>query len=100
VVRVRFDCGFLKDSVYIQDMQLEIPNLVTQNGDGQNDVFQIKKTGEEAGWMEVYNNWGSLIFTSKEYQNDWPEEDLDGGLYYYHYTINTCSRKGWVQVVK
>lgn len=100
VVRMRFDCGFLQDSIYIQDMQLELPNLVTQNGDGQNDVFKIKKAGEEAGVMEVYNSWGSLVFTSKDYQNNWPEEEQADGLYYYQYTINTCTRKGWIQVVK
>ena len=29
-------CGILKDSTYIKDMALEIPNLVTQNGDAMN----------------------------------------------------------------
>jgi hypothetical protein len=93
-------CGTMKDSTYIKDMGLEIPNLVTQNGDGKNDSFEIVKVGNDQASMQIYNSWGSQVYSNDTYLNNWPDDKTEAGLYYYHYSVFNCNRKGWVQVMK
>jgi hypothetical protein len=80
--------------------ELIIPNLVTRNGDGQNDLFFIKGL-QPSSKLEIYNSWGDLIFISDNYQNNWSGEDQSDGIYYYHFysTWNNKSYKGWVEVI-
>ena len=39
-----------------------IPNLVTSNQDGNNDVFMISGSSYEFISMKIFNRWGQLIF--------------------------------------
>jgi gliding motility-associated-like protein len=87
------------------------PNVITPGeADGKNDVYQIQfgeqpgKTPLDYGFnteLSIYDRWGKLVYESAEYQHDWNAEDLAGGVYYYHITVQdhaTC--KGWLHVVK
>lgn len=64
------------------------PNLITPDGDGQDDVFVIPCA---AGWpgssILIFNRWGSTIFESDDYQNDWggtyQGQSLPPGTYFY-----------------
>ncbi|MFN5317473.1 MAG: PKD domain-containing protein, partial [Bacteroidia bacterium] len=50
------------------------PNSFTPNGDGRNDKFRIYfEKAPEIFWVNIYNRWGQLIFTSTD-----PEEEWDG----------------------
>lgn len=63
---------------------VRIPNIFTPNGNGGNDTFFIegldKYTGSE---LSVYNRWGSLVYESSDYKNDWRAVDLTEGAYWY-----------------
>ena len=66
--------------------KLEIPNVITPNGDGVNDVFKI--TAIDEGVLNnvslvVYNRWGKKVYESSNYQNDWDASNLSDGTYYY-----------------
>lgn len=78
-----------------------IPNLVTLNGDQQNEHFEIEQlplyTDNE---LIIYNRWGKEIFRSRPYQNDWPPSDLSAGTYFYRVQAGEVTYQGWVEVVR
>jgi gliding motility-associated-like protein len=87
--REQFECG-----------DLFIPNLLTPNKDGNNDAFQI--TGAYTSLkVEIYNSWGSTVFKSDNYKNEWDAKGLADGVYYYHVYIDGSDKKclGWIHVL-
>lgn len=49
-----------------------VPQLITPNNDGKNDVWliqNIEQYPEIKVW--VYNRWGNLVYQSQPYLNDW-----------------------------
>jgi gliding motility-associated-like protein len=73
--------------VYIRIIGVcEIPNAITPNGDGINDVFVIPcATGDIE--FSVWNRWGIEVYRSDKYLNDWDGRykgsPLPDGTYYY-----------------
>ena len=72
-----------------------IPNVVTANSDGKNDVFRTQSNGLTISELLVYDRWGIEVFSSKISGNfEWNplEDSLPAGVYYYiiKYLIN-CS---------
>ncbi|MBI1224690.1 MAG: T9SS type B sorting domain-containing protein [Bacteroidetes bacterium] len=69
------------------------PNLITPDGDGLDDVFVIPCA---AGWpgssILIFNRWGSTVFESSDYQNDWggtyEGQLLPHGTYFYQLRLN------------
>ena len=69
------------------------PNLITPDGDGLDDVFVIPCA---AGWpgsrLLVFNRWGSTVFESGDYQNDWggtyDGKPLPSATYFYQLRLN------------
>jgi hypothetical protein len=53
--------------VIIENMS-EVPNVVTANNDGKNDVFNVGFTGAT---LEVFNRWGKLVYRTENYTNTW-----------------------------
>ncbi len=47
------------------------PNAFTPNGDGTNDVFQIKLTYVNQFLLEIFDRWGELLYTSSDPNNGW-----------------------------
>ena len=87
--REQFQCG-----------DLFIPNLLTPNNDGNNDTFEI--TGAYTILkVEIYNSWGSTVFKSDNYKNEWDAKGLADGVYYFHIYIDGSDQKclGWIHVL-
>ncbi|MEL6867461.1 MAG: gliding motility-associated C-terminal domain-containing protein, partial [Bacteroidota bacterium] len=89
-------CPLLCDtaSLYIwqeidpQDPGLSIPNAITPNDDGVNDLLIID--GMERypkSELSILNRWGDLVFYARPYLNDWggtyEGQPLPEGTYYY-----------------
>jgi gliding motility-associated-like protein len=68
---------------------LEIPNVFTPNGDGNNDVFTIKNSGVKELNLTIYNRWGTRIFDGSVVNNGgWDGKTNKGnmasdGTYYF-----------------
>jgi gliding motility-associated-like protein len=62
---------------------LIIPNVITPNGDSQNDNFQIQNAESYEIALQIYNRWGVLIYETAGYQNDFSCKDCADGVYYY-----------------
>ncbi|MFT5246864.1 MAG: gliding motility-associated-like protein/uncharacterized repeat protein (TIGR01451 family) [Litorivivens sp.] len=85
------ECPNMCDTAHVKLLirpYLEIPDVITPNGDGANDTFFI--TGLENfpnNELYIYNRWGREVFGTANYQNDWEGlwqgQTLPEGTYYY-----------------
>jgi len=78
---------------------LIVSKTITVNGDGINDYFELKGL-ESCGFtyeVQIFNRWGTMVYTSKDYQNDWggyaPDSSIGNagilptGTYYYMVSV-------------
>ncbi|MBN2745898.1 MAG: choice-of-anchor L domain-containing protein [Bacteroidales bacterium] len=91
-----------KDSVSRQLMvivdEIEIPNVITPNGDGANEVFYIKNIDKlEWSRLVIYNRWGKAVYRTEHYKNDWDADNLADGVYYYILEYRTYFREDKAQ---
>lgn len=54
-----------------------LPNVFSPNLDGINEFYEIENL-LEGSTLEVFNRWGSLVFTQTPYQNNWPGNTPNG----------------------
>lgn len=102
---IEYPCPAVSASInikYISEIDYSVANLVTYNQDGLNDSFKIDNI-VPGTHVEMYDRWGSQVFKSSNYQNNWYPDQLSAGVYYYHVSNDlSCVKeyKGWVQVIK
>ncbi|GLU52703.1 hypothetical protein Dfri01_21640 [Dyadobacter frigoris] len=53
------------------DARVFIPDIFTPNQDGKNDTFKIVVIGGTAVRLDIYNRWGSVIFTDSNRVPEW-----------------------------
>ena len=74
-----------------------IPNVFTPNGDSFNDEFRILNSTSPMK-IVISNRWGSQVFASDDYQNDWAGENVVDGVYFYTISMGGKIYKGNVEV--
>jgi gliding motility-associated-like protein len=68
---------------------LVVPNILTLNDDGTNDLLVIKNWEDyNQVSIQIFNRWGNLIYEKDNYLNDWNGTDMSGkaleeGVYFY-----------------
>ncbi len=100
-------CGMVGDTVHIALLDcdtlpkpLEMPNIITPNGDGHNDalVFDNLPPGSS---LTIYSRWGRRILATENYLNDWDAQGVTDGTYFYVLTLPSGEAvKGYVTVVR
>lgn len=89
----------------VEDYLVVPPNLFSPNGDGINDYWVIDNI-ENYPICEVmvFNRWGSEIFTSEGYQNDWDGtangQPVSDGTYYFILKCADKTYKGAVTILR
>lgn len=53
------------------DFVVYAPSVFSPNGDGLNDVFEIKGIGLKKFNLQVFSRWGELIFESTNIEDQW-----------------------------
>nr|WP_161964271.1 gliding motility-associated C-terminal domain-containing protein [Chitinophaga flava] len=91
--------------IQVEGQDLSFPNVFTPNGDGKNEKFIIGGLEKYPGSaLYIYNRWGSMVYQSKDYKNDWNGSGLNEGTYYYILEVRkpqeTKRLKGWVQILR
>lgn len=84
-----------------------IPNLVSPNGDGENDTWAIPDDfiiGTNTN-VTIMDSNGKIVLNTENYNNDWPQEKIDfdsiNPVYYYIITPTTSTiKKGTITIVK
>ncbi len=96
--------------VYVEK-PIKVPNVITVNGDGTNDTWEIEniESYPNAEFL-IYNRWGNLVWKSSGYPKKWDGtnfrngEVLPDGTYFYIITLNSKIYNepytGWIQIVK
>jgi gliding motility-associated-like protein len=95
----------IKDSVkimVIKNTRLKIPNILTINGDGYNEKWDLSMIKDIENYtIHIYDSQMKLIKELKNYKNDYSFNNQSAGLY--HYTIQGVNRsvfKGSIDVLK
>ena len=90
---------------------VKVPNVITVNGDGSNDDWEIENIeGYPNVIIEIYNRWGNLVWKTEGYPKNWDGTNFRNGQVLpdgtYFYIIKLQSQiydeplTGWVQIVK
>ena len=90
-----------------EDYLVEATNTLTPNGDGKNDFWYIINI-ETYPDVEVliFDRWGTEVYASKAYNNDWDgtykDNKLPEGTYYYVIRFEGSDRlyKGAVNILR
>jgi gliding motility-associated-like protein len=79
-----------------------IPNLMTPNGDGKNDIFYIEYLRPNKWIFEVYNRWGDRVYLNTKYDNSFDAKNLNDGLYYFslRHVEGKGENKSWLQIIR
>jgi gliding motility-associated-like protein len=71
------------EEVYVECL-LSIPNVFTPDGDGKNDFFEIRNIEDYPdAELVILNRWGTVVYETAGYKNDWKGDDLTEGVYFY-----------------
>ncbi len=83
-------CSTAMVSINVIPVDCFIPNGITPNGDGSNDLLIIPcLTGSNfpQNVLKVYNRWGDEVFVGEPYTNNWDgthdNDPLPAGTYFY-----------------
>lgn len=94
----------LESNYSVAPIVLEIPNVITPNGDGINDVFVIQGIENCSEiHLSIKDKSGKEIFSTSNYMNDWGTDATAGAYYYYfQYTMFGVKdlRTGVLHVIK
>lgn len=95
------------DNVYVGLCETEefIPNIITPNDDGINDVFELKLSSCENCELIIYNRWGSMLFYTDSPQNLFWDGKFNGqfvndGIYFYILRNKNAYKKGTIHLIK
>jgi len=74
-------------TVTITEMEIEVPNTFTPNGDGANDEFRVYYKSVKDFNMVVFNRWGRKVYESSNPADGWDGTIANGladpGVYFY-----------------
>ena len=91
-------------SVFLEEFDCplpDIPNVFTPNGDGINDIFELKQFPPGAV-LRIYNRWGELVFET-ESQGAWDGSTQQGlpcsdGVYFYRFDTKKKTVHGFIHL--
>lgn len=82
-------CQFSETFTVIVEPPINPFNAFTPNNDGFNDTWEIDRIQEfPNAQIVIYSRWGSKVFQTTNYRNDWDGDDLPAATYYYVIELN------------
>ncbi len=101
-------CGTDSDDFQLSIIDCKIPNVITPNGDGNNDFFftNIAENYKDTHFT-VFNRWGRKVYEKESYDNTWNGKnkggkDLAEGTYFYILTYSGGDKieKGFITIMR
>lgn len=109
-LNVTNDIGCVGSATKIVEIfhDMTIPNVITPNGDGDNDQFTITTTGLKSYDIIIVNRWGNQVFSTNDPNTHWDGKingtDVVDGVYFYTIKASTSTKdlkfQGNVTVIK
>jgi gliding motility-associated-like protein len=63
---------------------LNVPDVITPNGDGLNDTLVIEGLENyDTNQLYIFDRWGNKVFEKQKYDNSFDANNLDEGTYFY-----------------
>lgn len=99
-------CTALDQIVLESTGDCKIPNVITPNNDGINDMFVIPCIDTyQNNHIVILDRWGKTVFETSNYNGEWDGSNQNGdylkGTYFYKLTSsNKSERSGYVVVVR
>lgn len=103
----------VENTILLVNDFLQFPNVITANGDGVNDVFEIKNLVDGLGYpnnsLSIYNRWGKRVYhktniSSKEDFWDPAKDNMPSGTYFWRFSgkgyLGNIERNGAVEVLR
>ncbi|QHS63610.1 Ig-like domain-containing protein [Chitinophaga agri] len=82
--------------ITVKQSDIRIAPMFTPNGDGKNDVFEIRGLNKYVeNELIIVNRWGNEVFRQRNYQNTWNGQGLNDGTYYYLLRVRKANSEGW-----
>ncbi len=111
VYDVAKNCFTIDEVTIFVDRSIIVPNAITPNGDNNNDSWEITNIERFPNCVvEIYNRWGSLVWTSQGYSIWWDGSNFRNGealpVGTYFYIIDLKSQEftkpytGYIQIIK
>ena len=66
-----------------ENASIVVPNVFTPNGDGKNDIFKITTTGMKDLNCDIFNRWGTKVFTIIGVNGFWDGINSNDGTYFF-----------------
>jgi gliding motility-associated-like protein len=83
------------------DFTINIHNVLTPNGDGDNDYFMIEGIQfYPNNQVQILDKWGDVVYEKRNYDNSWNgvssknSNQLPAGTYYYLVKLNEANKTG------
>jgi gliding motility-associated-like protein len=94
-----------------------VPNVITPNGDGNNDLFELTYTNATSIELTILNRWGNVMYNAvhnfgSTSNPDWWDgmspngKDAEDGTYFFRYIVNgidetlTIEGQGFLQLIR
>lgn len=81
---------------------VEIPNVITPNGDNANDSFKIKNIEYHPNTnVVIFDRWGKKVYENSNYNNEWKADGVSDGTFFYIISVPDDKKyNGFITVFK
>ncbi|MVT09092.1 Ig-like domain-containing protein, partial [Chitinophaga tropicalis] len=81
-------------TITVTQNDIDIPNVITPNGDGANDKLVIRGLEKYVqNEIIIFNRWNNMLYRQKNYQSEWDGQGLNAGTYYYTLKVQDVAGK-------
>ncbi|HEX8546331.1 MAG TPA: gliding motility-associated C-terminal domain-containing protein, partial [Cytophagaceae bacterium] len=77
-----------------------IPNAISPNNDGKNDVWDIANIEMYDNEVTIFNQWENKVYYKRGYTNDFNGENLPDGQYYYIIKYDDSQETGTLLITR
>lgn len=99
-------CGYQQSDFQVINVlppcQVEIPNIITPNGDNINDYFIVNNLEYHTNTrITIFDRWGRKVYENPNYNNEWKADGVGDGTYFYVIEVpEDKSYSGFITVFK
>ena len=65
------EVSYSNTETIVQEVKIFVPTAFSPNGDGLNDVFEVKGRFQNNFSLVILNRWGQIVFESKDPKHGW-----------------------------